>query len=191
MSELFDRIEKLEEQIRFLEDKPKPKDNWDKFATVTSFMASVLLAGVATIFTVLYQSDEAKRRDQLEQTRSQQQNYQNKVRELEAVAKFVPYLTGADASEESKKLSIIALDRFASTGIATQFAEVFPSLGTVAGLKHIRADATAEEKKTIDAALDRIRVEKAKDVSGIACMETSGFPRHCLIATTTRRSRNL
>ncbi len=159
--DLARRIDGIEERLKELKEQPKPKDGWDKFSTVTAFLSSVLLAGLATTFTIIYQSDEADRRGRAELSQSRQQDHQNRVRELEAVAKFVPYLTGREASEDSKKLAVIALREFASTGVATKFAEAFPSDGTIRALTEIRSTASTTEQKVIDAALARIRAAPA------------------------------
>lgn len=129
--------------------KEKPKDFWDKFGSMSTFVSTVLIAGIGLYFTHSYNSAEAKRRQEQEQRA-------NQVNEVEALAKFMPYLTGTD--EPAKKTAIMAISTLVGVKTAVQVAELHPSVGTAEAVNVIAQSSTVtkEERKTASSAAERI-----------------------------------
>ena len=120
----------LQEIIALLK-KPKEqpkKDNWDRFAALSTFISTVIVALIGLYFTQSYNRAEANRRE-LQETR------QNQINELDVVAKFMPYLTGQD--ETAKVTAITTIRALAGVQLATVMAELHPSAGTAAALEAI------------------------------------------------------
>jgi Alpha/beta hydrolase of unknown function (DUF900) len=127
----------------------KSKDPWDKFAAVSTFVSSVIIALIGLYFTHSYNQAESARRA-LQEARQQQ------INELDVVAKFMPYLTGTD--EQAKVTSIATIKALAGIELATVMAELHPSIGTAKGLEAIAESAasTREDRNVAAAAADKI-----------------------------------
>src|SRR5687767_10005921 len=82
-------VDRILAEIRALKsspESPKPKDRWDKAAVVATFMGSVLIAAVATMFTVIYNNREADRQQTF-------RDQQIRAAEIDVVLKLLPQLT--------------------------------------------------------------------------------------------------
>lgn len=88
---------------------------------------------------------------------------QQQVQELQAIAQFMPYLTGTN--EEAKRYAIVEVQRLGSTKAAADLAMLRPSHGVEAGLEAIRIHApTAADSEVITLALRDVScgLERAK-----------------------------
>ena len=133
------------EQIKSATEQPKPKDTWDKFSVIASLFTPVLVAVLGVYLAHLYDQRE-KDRDALLKQRQEQ------VQELQAIAQFMPYMTGTN--EEAKRYAIMEVQRLGSTEAAADLAVLRPSLGVQAGLETIRTYApTAADSELITVAL--------------------------------------
>ena len=122
---LLARIEQIEKGL----EKKRPKDAWDKLSTVATFLSSVLLAGLVAVFTIVYQSAEQERLRQAQLHAAENASIQNQIsreknrlRHIEVVSSFIPYLSGINANNETHKLAIVALKQLGSAELAAEFA---------------------------------------------------------------------
>jgi hypothetical protein len=84
-----DDVDRILAEIRTLKSSPeaaKPKDRWDKAAIISTFTGSVLIAAVATLFTVIYNNREADRQQAF-------RDQQIRAAEIDVVLKLMPQLT--------------------------------------------------------------------------------------------------
>ena len=148
------------------ESATKRKDFWDKFGIITSFASSFVLALVATAFTISFQSAEQSRLDReeiAERERNARQDVvseqQLHLRNIETVAEFLPFLTGEDLDEQSKKLALIAIQEFASTKLAAAYATAIGGTGAEEALVFIaeKPDATCRDVGIATDALNVLR----------------------------------
>jgi hypothetical protein len=125
-------------QLNVLTDKveaQKKKDKWDKFQIASSFVSTVLLAFLGTLFTLLYNHREADRQHklleaqiELERTRdasqldlatvqaeaqNQMQESQLRISELTAINALIPHLASKDP--EVKRLASMTLQTLSAT----------------------------------------------------------------------------
>ena len=83
-SNYHSRIVQLEKTVKEL--KRRPKDNWDKFASISTFLSGVIIGGIGIYATTTYN------------TRQMEAQELQKVRELtvqrvQTVEKFFPHLS--------------------------------------------------------------------------------------------------
>ena len=145
MSESSATLEDVVTAINRVDERIKNrggKDRWDKFSAISTFLSSVVIALLGLYFTHSYQSAEAKRAEL-------QQERQNQLRELDAIVKFMPYLTGED--ELAKKTAITSIRALAGVRVAALMAELHPSIGSAAALEAISGSPqiTAEERTVL------------------------------------------
>lgn len=117
------------------------KDIWDKLGGLTPLLATTLLGLLGLYFTNSYENANAK------------------LRELEAVQKLLPHLSGKDAGREEQKLALVALRELGSPQIAIQFAEILGTDGARDALRFTASTSTSpEEVEKAKAALARLTV---------------------------------
>jgi S1-C subfamily serine protease len=144
LKELVGQQEKL---VGLMDERShQRKDFWDKFAALSTFLSTVIIASIGAIFTAVYNAKQNERNEALKQQ-------EIRISQIQTLEKFVPYLTG---SEEQKRIAILGLNSLGNAEVATKLAELYPSQGTVAALKSIAKAATGEERKLANAALQRI-----------------------------------
>jgi alpha/beta hydrolase family protein DUF900 len=135
VSYVSDLIALLKKQV-----ESHTKDVWDKFAAISTFMSSVIIALIGIYFTYSYNKAESVRRELSEMR-------QHQINELEVVVKFMPYLTGND--ENAKRTSITAIKSLAGVELAAVMAELHPSTGTAEGLEAIAQSSTTSGPERI------------------------------------------
>jgi hypothetical protein len=132
------------------------KDIWDKLVGLTPLIATTIVGLLGLYFTNSYENANAK------------------LRELEAVQKLLPHLSGADAGREEQKLALVALRELGSPQIATQFAEILGTEGAIDALRFTASTSTSEEEReSVNQALGRL-LTSAKTEAGITDDEGSG-----------------
>lgn len=115
--------------------RSKKKDFWDRLAPV-----STLILGVAGLwFTHSYNERQAQNAERQAQQDVEAKRQQARVLEMQAVEKFVPYLTNDD--ERQKEVALLIITTLGSPEFATQFARLNPSKGTQAAADRIMASA--------------------------------------------------
>jgi hypothetical protein len=120
--------------------RQKKKGIWDRFSTISIFLSTVVIASLGLYFTHMYNERQHNRE-------SQTQVYQTRILEMQTVEKFVPHLT--TASEETKKVALLALTSLGSSGFATKFAQLSPSEGTESAADRIMATASSIKQRDI------------------------------------------
>src|SRR6516165_4955298 len=85
------------------DEKPKPKDAWDKLSILSSFIASVVLISVGGTFTFFYQHFEKVKEEARQAEELRLKGYAERTRELDAVSKLVPFLASTD--ENTKRIA--------------------------------------------------------------------------------------
>jgi hypothetical protein len=99
------------------------KDRWDKFAALSTFLSTFVIALVGLFFTHIYNERQADRDHAVKQR-------ENRIREVELVQKFMPQLTG---TESEKRIAIIAISSLGNTELATKIAALDRSEGSKKG----------------------------------------------------------
>lgn len=121
--------------------RDKSKDFWDRLAPASAFISSVVLGVLGLWLTHDYNVRQTQIIErQSEQDRVEKQ-HQARILEMQAVEKFVPYLTTDD--ERQKEVALLVISTLGSPEFATQFAKLNPSKGTLAATDRIMATATS------------------------------------------------
>jgi hypothetical protein len=154
---LDDILAELKEQGR------RKKDIWDRLTPVSTFISSVILGVVGLWFTHSYNERQATIQEHESQQEQENKKHQARILEMQAVEKFMPYLTGED--EERKRVALLVITELASPGFATQFAKLNPSQGAQEATDRIMA-----------AAVSPVQARPASDVSSKAAQAAPASP---------------
>lgn len=122
----------------------KSKDFWDRLAPASAFISSVVLGVLGLWFTHSYNERQAQIIEHQGQQELVEKRHQARILEMQAVEKFVPYLTTDD--ERKKEVALLVISTLGSTEFATQFAKLNPSKGTQAATDRIMANATTSDQ---------------------------------------------
>ncbi len=124
----------------------RKKDLWDRLPMISTFISTVVLGVAGLWFTHSYNQRQAAIVEM--QARQDQENKKQQARilEMQAVEKFVPYLTTDD--ERKKEVALLVITTLASPEFATQFAKLNPSQGTQAAADRIMAGAAQTSQTT-------------------------------------------
>ncbi len=123
----------------------KKKDNWDIVSIISGFFSSVIIAGLGIYFTWNYRKIQEEKEAAI--------NLQQlKVKEVEIVEKFIPYLTG---TEEQQEYSILAIKALGNTDLALELTTLYRSKGAVNALSKI--EKTSSEP-------DRVKAQNALSI---------------------------
>ena len=133
---LISSLEALAEQEKKIvealsKSRSQKKDWWDRFATISTFLSSVVIAVIGLYFTNVYNENQGRR--DLEA-----QKDQTRILEMQTIERFIPHLTG---DERTKKVALLAITSLGSPELATRFAQLNPSEGTQAAADVIMATA--------------------------------------------------
>jgi len=120
------------------------KDRWDKFATLSSFLSSFLLAAIGLTFTFVNAHQEAANRA-VEQASSQQ------IEKVQTLEKFLPHLAG---SEGEKRAALAAIKALGYPQLATELATSNQGPGAVQFLQTV---ASTETGRGASAAVDALK----------------------------------
>ena len=131
---LDDLLDELKSQ------RGKSKDNWDRFTSVSNFISSVVLGAVGLWFTHSYNERQAQIVEHQGKQDQMEKEHQGRILEMQAVEKFMPYLTADD--ERKKEVALLVITTLGNPEFATQFAKLNPSKGTQAATDRIMAGAT-------------------------------------------------
>jgi hypothetical protein len=128
------------------------KDNWDKIAALAPIISGALMFLVGGYFTYTYNQQQLK------------------VQELQTIEKFIPHLMGND---RSKRAAILAIYSLTNTELASKFAEIFASQGTVSALKSISESGSAKEKEVANLAISKALENLALRESRLSELESA------------------
>lgn len=125
----------------------RKKDLWDRLPQVSTFISTVVLGIAGLWFTHSYNERQSAIVEQ--QTRQDQENKKQQARilEMQAVEKFVPYLTTDD--ERKKEVALLVITTLGSPEFATQFAKLNPSQGTQAAADRIMASSVSTSSSAV------------------------------------------
>jgi hypothetical protein len=137
------------------QDRPKPKDGWDKIQAVGPVLVTLLVALVGGLLTRVYSSTQekratAERRVQDERASAERQaamardelfrQNQLQLTRIQTVQGFLAYLS---KGEVEKKAAILAIQAIGDPDLASELAKLFQSPGAVDALAVIaRSDAS-------------------------------------------------
>ena len=129
----------------------RKKDLWDRLPLISTFISTVVLGVAGLWFTHSYNQRQAAIVEL--QARQDQENKKQQARilEMQAVEKFVPYLTTDD--ERKKEVALLVITTLASPEFATQFAKLNPSQGTLAAADRIMAGAAPTSQAALSVAV--------------------------------------
>lgn len=119
----------------------KSKDFWDRLAPASAFISSVVLGVLGLWLTHSYNERQAQIIERQGEQDRVEKRHQARILEMQAVEKFVPYLTTDD--ERKKEVALLVISTLGSPEFATQFAKLNPSKGTLAATDRIMANASA------------------------------------------------
>jgi S1-C subfamily serine protease len=151
-------LKEMQEQRCLLEKlaEKKPKDFWDKFPPITSFLSTVLIAGIGIAFTINYQQSDLKNREQLRKQHDDEELRHRQLSELELVTKLLPSLAGD--SENAKKQAYLTIKALGNTDLMTKLALSDESAGARAALRVVATSpaSTQTDKELAKEAIDKI-----------------------------------
>lgn len=147
----FDPDERLELDPEHIHNKSK-KDIWDKIAAVAPIVSGMLIFVMGGWFTYTY---------------NQQQLH---LQEIQTIEKFIPHLMGND---QSKRAAILAISSLTNAELATKFAGIFSSPGTVSALQSLAENGSQKDKNIATDALARALENLAARESRLNEIETA------------------
>lgn len=147
----FDPDERLELDSEHIHNKSE-KDIWDKIAAVAPIVSGMLIFVMGGWFTYTY---------------NQQQLH---LQEIQTIEKFIPHLMGND---QSKRAAILAISSLTNAELATKFAQIFSSPGTVSALQSLAENGTQKDKNIATDALARALENLAARESRLNEIETA------------------
>lgn len=143
----LDKLDRqLQELSKEIKSEKKKKDIWDKISAVSTLASGVVVALVVLYFTLTFNERQSQRNSDLKVQ-------ENRIAELQALEKFIPYLTG---SEESKKFAILTLSSLGYSEFVSKFAELDQGQGAISALSTIAAVSPEEEKKRASQSIEAI-----------------------------------
>jgi hypothetical protein len=147
----FDPDERLELDSEHIHKK-STKDIWDKIAAVAPIVSGMLIFVMGGWFTYTY---------------NQQQLH---LQEIQTIEKFIPHLMGND---QSKRAAILAISSLTNAELATKFAQIFSSPGTVSALQSLAENGSQKDKNIATDALARALENLAARESRLNEIETA------------------
>ncbi len=110
------------------------KDNWDKLGAVAPIISGMLIFVMGGWFTYTFNQQQLR------------------LQEIQTIEKFIPHLMGND---QSKRAAILAISSLTNAELATKFAQIFSSPGTVSALQSLAENGTEKDKSIATDALAR------------------------------------
>lgn len=117
------------------------KDWWDRLSSISTFLSSVVIAGIGLYFTHSYNAIESARKSDLEKQDNANKTYQAQILEMQTVEKFIPHLTSKN--EETKKIAILTISTLASSKVATNIGQLYKTKGTQEAVDIIMASSNS------------------------------------------------
>ena len=108
--------------------EPSKKDLWDKLSSVSSLMSGAIVASIGLYATSTYNSRQLDLQEA-------QRNSDIKVRRVQTIEKFFPYLV--DEKESTKEGALLAIAALGDEKLATSLATHFRGQGATAALQRL------------------------------------------------------
>lgn len=147
----FDPDERLELDPEHIHTKVK-KDVWDKLGAVAPIISGALIFVMGGWFTYTYNQQQLR------------------LQEIQTIEKFIPHLMGND---QSKRAAILAISSLTNAELATKFAQIFSSPGTVSALQSLAENGNEKDKNIATDALARALENLAARESRLNEIETA------------------
>jgi hypothetical protein len=160
--------ERLASELASSAPRP-PKDNWDKLAAIAPIISGALIFLMGGYFTYSFNQQQLK------------------LQEIQTIEKFIPHLMGND---QSKRASILAISSLTNAELASRFAQIFASPGTVSALQSMAESGTNKDKSVATDALARALENLAARESRLDQMETA-FEHALAAKSKTKDSQEL
>lgn len=138
------RVTANENSASLTSDAKPEKDIWDKTAAVAPIISGIFIFLAGGVFTFTYNQQQLK------------------VQEIQTIEKFIPHLTG---SEASKKAAILMINSLTDAKLAGRIASIFASQGTVSALQTITRNGSDNDREIAQQAL-------AKTIENIKARES-------------------
>jgi hypothetical protein len=122
--------------------KPKPKDGWDKFQIVSSFVAGVLLVIVGGLFTYWYNS----RQGEIDKSLKAQQIA---LQRIDLVSKFMPYLAAGEDVDAQRIHAVAALGLLGDRDLALFLAAPRPTTRSAIEISKVQSKANPNQGRDI------------------------------------------
>lgn len=142
---LDDILEELKSQ------RGKKKDWWDRLTPISTAVASLVIGFAGLWFTYSYNMAQTSINDRNSAQDQETKRQQARVLEMQAVEKFIPYLTAGD--ETKKEVALLVITTLGSPEFATQFAKLNPSKGTQAAADRIMASAQPSSQNELPSSI--------------------------------------
>lgn len=159
----FDPDERLALDPEHIAPKAK-KDGWDKIGAVAPIISGMLIFVMGGWFTYTYNQQQLR------------------LQEIQTIEKFIPHLMGND---QSKRAAILAISSLTNAELATQFAQIFSSPGTVSALRSLAESGTEKDKNMATDALARALENLAARESRLNEIE-SAYQQAAAVPATNR-----
>lgn len=147
----FDPDERLALDPEHIRNRPN-KDAWDKLGAVAPIVSGLLIFVMGGWFTYTYNQQQLR------------------LQEIQTIEKFIPHLMGND---QSKRAAILAISSLTNAELATKFAGIFSSPGTVSALQSLAENGTQKDKNIATDALARALENLAARESRLNEIETA------------------
>lgn len=121
--------------------RPKEKDAWDRFSSVSTFLASLVLGLIGLWFTHSYNMAETARKDASDNRDAQAKAHDGKMLEMQTVEKFLPHLIAG--TDKEKKAALLTMSTLADPSLAAKLGDM---LGIQQGVDEIMAKAASKEQ---------------------------------------------
>jgi tetratricopeptide (TPR) repeat protein len=125
----------IEQQQIIIEklSKSKEKDGWDKLATLSTFLSSIVIGVIGVYFANAYKAQEVR------------------VGEIQVVEKFIPILAGTD--ENTKKGALLTIASLNNQDLAVRLGTSYASPGTIEAMEILLKTSKGENENLLRDAL--------------------------------------
>jgi tetratricopeptide (TPR) repeat protein len=113
--------------------KRRGKDNWDKLATLSTFLSSIVIGVIGIYFANAYKAKEIAHKGQ-----------ELRIAETQIVEKFVPLLAGTD--ENAKKGALLTIASLDNKELAIRLGSSYASAGTIEAMEILLKETEGENK---------------------------------------------
>lgn len=173
--ELIAQMKTLVERL----DAPKKRDVWERLPTITTFLSTVVLAGLGLLYTNSNERMESERLQQFRDSQMEAQRAQMRIEELKAITSLVPHLASNDPrTQEVARQMMEAVQRTSAVDGAT--------LGRASLFPHLQSAAPAAGAAGGVSGGGGVRAGSAGGggivVGGAPLLSASAAPRHSLTA---------
>jgi tetratricopeptide (TPR) repeat protein len=136
----------LEQQRTILEQlaRNRGKDGWDKLATLSTFLSSIVIGVIGIYFANAYKAKEIAFKAQ-----------EVRIAETQLIEKFIPILAGTD--ESAKKGALLTVASLSNKDLAIRLGTSYTSAGTIEAMEILLKETEGENKNILrDSLIDAL-----------------------------------